>query len=400
MKLRNVMFLAGSMLSFLAACSSSAEDKCDPSTFGCQQAAQTGGVNGGGLGNGGDLIPSNGGLGGGGSTGTGGGLPQEQVCKGVAYDPETLPVDILFMFDQSSSMSEAVPAPGTGTWWTAAQQAVTSFVNSPSATDVGVGIQYFPLGGVAPKSCDVAAYSTPEVPVANLPGNAGAIAGSINSHPPTTFTPTGPALTGAIAHMKQWATNPARAGRAPIVVLVTDGFPTECDPQQITDIATLAKNGFDTEPKVRTFVVGFNLGAGKENLNQIAKAGGTDQAFFINFDPANPTADIGQQFVATMLSITAAPLQCAFDIPKPAEGMVLDLKKIAVDFTPNQPPQLPEGLPYLNTAGDCILNGSKGFYYDNPQTPKQIVLCPGTCSKLAQGVLQTRLGCKPVNTTM
>jgi hypothetical protein len=393
MKLKSVLVFAGGLLSLGVGCSSTDEGKCESVT--CDRRS-SGGAAQGGLGQGGEIFGSNGGaiLGGGGAPGAGGAMiDPKDVCNAQAYDPETLPVDILFMFDQSSSMSEPVPPPGLGTWWTAAQQAVISFVNSPDAAGVGVGIQYFPLGGVAPKSCE-AVYSTPEVPIADLPANAPAISGSINAHAPTTFTPTGPALAGALAHMKQWA--PSRPGRAPIVVLVTDGFPTECEPQQIADIAVLAKNAFETPTdKVRTFVVGFNLGAGKENLNQIAKAGGTDQAFFINFDPANPTADIGQQFVKAMLSITASPLQCAFDIPTPTDGSTIDINKVYVQFTPNLPPRLPEPLPFLGQRGDCLLNRDTGFYFDNKQSPKQIMLCPATCAKLAQGVLETKLGCRP-----
>lgn len=385
MKLNGWMILAGGVLASIAVlgCSSSEDEKCN--TIQCDTVPTGGAGQGGNTGEGGFSFPGSGGTTAGGGMGTGtGGIAQ--VCEGIAYDPETLPVDIFIMFDQSSSMLEALPPPGTGTWWQAASQAIVTFVNSPAAAGVGVGLQYFPLNGVAPASC-TANYSTPEVPVADLPGNAGPLAQSIQSHQPTTFTPTGPALAGAIAHMKQWG--PTRPGRAPIVVLVTDGFPTECEPQQIADIAVIAKNAFETEPKVRTFVVGFNLGQGKENLNQIAKAGGTDKAFFID------NGDVGAQFVSAMLSITAAPLQCSFDIPKPTDGKVLDLKQVAVEFTPNLPPQTPELLPFMQQPGDCVYNQDKGFYYDNVQTPKKIVLCPDTCSKLAQGVLTTKLGCKP-----
>jgi hypothetical protein len=380
MRFANWIVLANVVLSFGAGCSSSDAERCD--TVGCGNDVKgTGGLppGAGGQGQGGLVLPSTGGV----PSGSGG--IEGETC-GNAVQPETLPVDIYVMFDQSDSMRGALPAPGTGTWWQASQQALTTFVNSPQAAGVGVGLQYFPLGGVEPASCN-ANYSTPEVEIADLPNNAGALAASIQAHAPTTFTPTGPALAGAITHMKQWAPN--RPGRAPIVVLVTDGFATECEPHDAADIAALAKDAFETEPKVRTFVVGFNLGSGKSNLNQIAKAGGTDQAFFID------QGDIGAQFVAAMLSITAAPLQCSFDIPKAPEGQRLDLKKVFLQFTPKLAPAIPEPLPFMNQRGDCVLNGGKGFFYDNPQTPKQIVLCPTSCEKLAQGSLEIKLGCPP-----
>ena len=244
-----------------------------------------------------------------------GGIPESAICAGTAIKQEAVPVDMYIMFDQSSSMGDPLPD-GSGTWWGAAQAAVTSFVNNGRAGGLNVGIQYFPLGGVAPASC-TAAYSTPEVELGLLPANSAALTASIQAHNPKAFTPTAPALQGAIDHMKAWA--PKNPGRAPVVVFVTDGFPTECHPQQIPDIATLAKTAFETDPKVRTFVVGFNLGQAGQNLNQIAKAGGTNKAFLID------NGNIGAAFVNAMLSIATQPLNCSLDIPKPmVPGMVLD----------------------------------------------------------------------------
>src|SRR5205085_1586962 len=105
-----------------------------------------------------------------------------------------------------------------------------------------------------------------------------------------------------INHMKEWG--PAHPGRAPVVVLVTDGFPTECEPHDITDIAAIAQTAFNTDPKVRTFVVGFNLGPGGSNIAALAEAGGTGKPFLID------KGDIGAQFVDAMLSISSTTLQC------------------------------------------------------------------------------------------
>ena len=56
-------------------------------------------------------------------------------------------------------------------------------------------------------------------------------------------------------------------------------------------------------------LVGFNLGQAGANLNQIAKAGGTNKAFLID------KGDIGAAFVNAMLSIATQPLNCALEIP-------------------------------------------------------------------------------------
>jgi hypothetical protein len=291
------------------------------------------------------------------------------------------------MFDQSQSMGDALPD-GSGTWWTAAQTAVTSFVNNGRANGLNVGLQYFPLGGVAPASC-TAKYSTPEVELGLLPANAAALTASIQAHSPSSLTPTAPALEGAIDHMKAWAPN--HLGRAPVVVFVTDGFPTECEPQQVPDIAVLAKTAFETEPKVRTFVVGFNLAHGGENLNQIAKAGGTNKAFLID------KGDIGAAFVNAMLSIATQPLNCSLDIPPPTDpNLVLDPEKVDVRYTPSAT-GVTDHVKKLNNLGECDSAGGQGWYYDSPARPTKIIVCPGTCAGFAAGVVETINGCSPTS---
>jgi hypothetical protein len=334
-------------------------------------------------------------LGSSGASGTAGGTSQiMNLCGGHAFKAEPAPVDMYIMFDQSSSMGDPLPMsnPPT-TWWGAAQQAVTNFVNDPRAggAQVGspamtVGIQYFPLGGMEPQSC-MADYGTPEVELGLLPGNAAAVAGSIQKHQPQAFTPTSVALRGAIAHMKAWA--PAHVGHAAVVVLVTDGFPTECDPKDITDIAQIAKTAFETDPKVRTFIVGFNGGPGDANAQELAVAGGTGKPFLIK------GGDIGSQFVDAMLSISSSQLQCKFDLPDPPPDMKLDISQVAVTYTPSAT-MVEAQVPKLNGLGDCELNGNNGWFYDSPTAPTKIEVCPGTCQKFAAGVVKTASGCTPI----
>jgi hypothetical protein len=293
-------------------------------------------------------------------------------CQGEDYPLKSDPVDAYIMFDQSSSMSEAVPAPGTGTWWTAAAAGLTAFVKDPAAAGTGVGLQYFPLNGVSPNSC-TAPYSTPAVAIAPLPANANALSASIAAHSPTTFTPTGPALAGAIAHMKAWA--PSHPGRVPVVVLVTDGFPTECEPQQIPDIAVLAKNAFETSPSVRTAVIGLNLGAGRENLSQIPKAGGTDRAIFIDSGTIGGT--ISASFATILLNTVQESFTCSFPVPT-AQGKPIDFDKVNVRYAAGTEKGT---LHYVQTKGDCLLNQDQGWYYDKLPAPTKIMLCPYTCQQ-------------------
>ena len=131
-----------------------------------------------------------------------------------------------------------------------AQAAVAKFVQDPAAAGIGVGVQFFPYQGQveATGSCNVASYAVPEVDIAILPGNTGAIQAAIQAHAPTTFTPTAAALQGAIQYMQQWA--PLHPGRQPVVVLVTDGYPTECNPMDPSLIAQIAQAAFEGTPRV------------------------------------------------------------------------------------------------------------------------------------------------------
>jgi hypothetical protein len=350
-------------------------------------------------GGGSGVVHDSNGSGGGSSTGTDGGFQvgsggARGVCGGQTFEPEPAPVDMYIMFGQSSSMADPIPSSNPSiSWWQAAQQGVTDFVNDPRAAGLqvdlpvtAVGIQFFPLNGVAPQSC-TADYKTPEVEIGLLPGNAKAVAGAILKHQPTAFTPTAPALQGAINHMKEWSPN--HPGRAPVVVLVTNGFPTECDPQDIIDIASIAQNALNTVPSVRTFVVGFNLGPGGSNLDALAEAGGTGKPFLID------EGDIGAQFVDAMLSISNATRQCMFDVPTPPTGTTLDAGTLGVTYTPSAT-GVEAQVPKLNGLGDCDLNMGTGWFFDSPTAPSKILLCPGTCAKLAAGVAKVVTGCLPL----
>ncbi len=343
-----------------------------------------------------------------------GGAPCVQGACACAAESKTanpVPLDLFIMLDDSGSMSE--PVAGGGTRWAAVTTALKGFINDPSNAALGVGIQYFPLGPpVCPPfcttnadcgnygpcavffcvgclvaggdSCVVADYATPAVEIATLNNvQVNKLVTSINMNGPTNNTPTGPALAGAIQHAKDWAmTHPSHEV---VVVLASDGVPTECSPVDIPSIANIAAAGVNGSPSINTFVIG--VGDAVADLNALAVGGGTGSAFFVDTN-----ANVVQQFEAALNAIQNSALGCEYTIPVPQMGM-LDYNKVNVQYTPgNGAPKL---ITNVMNAAACDPN-TGGWYYDNNAAPTKIILCAKTCTPVQadpMGKIDILLGC-------
>jgi hypothetical protein len=320
-------------------------------------------------------------------------LGDGEVCAGEVATAAPIPLDMFIMLDQSTSMNEALP--GTmpvQTRWDAVTSAIVNFLNAPQSNSLSVGIQYFgqlmPGGTPGASSCDVAAYSTADVEIGSLgdPNVVTALTQSIMRHRPSTFTPTAPAVAGAIAHAKTWAA--AHPDRPTIVVLATDGFPSECtptDPQVIaTDIvapaaavpADAAKNS-----RNRTFVIAAGS-SGFAGLNSIAQAGGTGGPFVVA-----DSATSGAQITDALIQISHTNLACTYTIPMPDGGFDPSLLNVRITRT-GQSPVL---LDLLKPGTICSSAG--GFFYDSPTAPTHLILCPSTCDSLVLGQIEIIVGC-------
>jgi hypothetical protein len=307
------------------------------------------------------------------------------ACVGAGYEAEALPVDMYVMMDRSSSMAE-VPAGGTLSRWEQVRSAVEQFVASPAAAGMGVGIQFFGQSGLRDDAidCDVSRYATPAVEIGLLPGVGSALVAAIDATFPRGLTPTLPALSGAV----QYATAYARQhpGRVTVVVLVTDGFPTQCqDPVSINEIADVAATADGANPSVRTYVIGLE---GTLNLDLVARLGGTDRAFVIG------QGDIAGPFIEALLNITQSPLSCRFEIPTPSDpNQTVDFTKVQVVYTPATGD--PEEIPKVDSASNCAAAPNGGWYYDDPSAPKNIEVCGCNCTRFGAGKVEVRLGCTP-----
>lgn len=310
----------------------------------------------------------------------GGGF-EDEACVGTGYEAEGFPVDLVLYVDVSTSM---VDNESNGvTRWELVRDAVADFVNDPEAADIGMGIRFW--SWLSDSSC-TEDYATPEVPIGPISDVQGDILDALDSQSPGGLTPTYPALEGAIEYAKSYASDhPARQA---VVVFVTDGYPTRCDPQDIPSIAQLAEDSWASDPKVPVFTVGID---GVYNLDQIAQAGGTREAFLVENDGST------DRLVQALKNITTDTARCEFEIPPSPNPDFLspDTEAVQVLYTPasGDVQEIPRvtGYSACSTApnGGWFLGGS-----DANGKPTKIIVCPCSCANFAAGKVEVTLGCK------
>ena len=166
--------------------------------------------------------------------------------------------------------------------------------------------------------CDSASYATPAVEVATLPGAATALVASLNGKMPDGLTPTSGALSGAVMHAQALAR--ANPTHKVVVLLATDGLPSECDPNDIAGVAAIAATALAGTPSISTYVIGVfapaEMADAQTNLDAIAAAGGTGRAFVISTGNANVTS----AFVAALNSVRSSGLSCQYEVPTATGG--------------------------------------------------------------------------------
>jgi hypothetical protein len=268
--------------------------------------------------------------------------------------------------------------------------------------ELGVCQRYDPISVCAHTTdCRTASYAAPAAEIAVLPGAAAALGDVIGAKDPDGNTPTAPALEGAIAHARAWAT--AHPEHKVAVLLATDGVPTECiadpagDPSGITGVTAVAAAGVTSSPSIATFVIGVfsteDLRDGAEdNLNQIAMAGGSEQAYIVETN-----RDVEQDFLEALDEIRGMRLPCEFQIPK-GNGNSPAFDQVNVIYSDGGDQTY---LYYWPNEAACDPD-TGGWYYDvapSAGTPTKIIACPKSCAEFqasTEGKVSIRLGCATV----
>jgi hypothetical protein len=297
-------------------------------------------------------------------------------CASSLVQAHSLPLMLVFMFDRSGSMSDLEASDGgpKQSKWAACSAGLDAFFADPSSAGILASLQFFML----PDECNADAYAVPQVPMTPLP-NATVFASAIAATTPNGETPTVPALQGALKYAAQ--TEQGNPGAKVAVVLVTDGEPHGCN-STIMEAADAASAAATSTP---TYVVGI----GKvKNLDALAMAGGTGQAFIVSTsDPRQTAIDLAN----SLAKIRGSSLGCEYRIPAAPAGQTLDFNAVNLVFTPSG--GAPETLAYDK---DCV---GPGWRYADPQSPTKIEICPASCATI-QGDLRAsinlELGCATV----
>jgi len=317
------------------------------------------------------------------TTGDAGNDHRNAICVPGFVGTMQIPTDFFVLQDKSESMLCSAAAPSCTsivvgdttppTRWDAVVEAMGTFVNA--AEGKGMGIGFFDQPTDAAESCNAADYAMPVVPIA--PGNGQRISSAVAAIRPSGGDAILPALLGSFQYARSYALG--APGRNAAVVLVTDGYSSDvCPGDSLEELNRAVEEALVGTPPVRTYVVGIG---GVANLDSMAHAGvGVSMGMACPWSPAgttecyfNTNRDVTARSQAAMKAI-AGMMTCDYAIPRGANP-----KLVNIEITLGRS-GMPAQLGKVDNAAACGMPG--GWYYDNPMTPTQFMLCAQSCGLL------------------
>jgi len=294
------------------------------------------------------------------------------TCAATHAQATLRPVRLAFLLDVSGSMGKLDhPWHDPALKWEPVGAGTEAFFGDPAAAGIEATLTFFPAED---DRCDTESYLTPDVPLTALPSPL--FAEAIAAVTPESEddwrggTPTLAALGGVISALRPTAE--AEPDVAHAIVLVTDGYPQDCDDDSIESVAAAAAAVADLLP---TFVIGVRNPPLEDapdtvsDLAAIAVAGGTGAAFLIDTgDPAATTSEL----LAVIDGIRGAALACDLTLPPPPAGQELDPRRVRVTYT--------SGPTALELGYDAACANADGWHYDDPAAPTTLHLCEGACA--------------------
>jgi len=316
-------------------------------------------------------------------------------CVGQTAGTEAVPAVLQLVVDTSGSMDQDAPGSRDSKWVITRQALLGAIDEMPANTSLGV--VFYPDVAITANTCF---DNQADVPIASLAepgsGQRDQIERAFERQSPDGGTPTHDAYR--YAHRELAATQLTGARFA---VVITDGNPTfslgcegtglVSDPVDPAPLVTEAAQARTVG--VSTFVIGSPGSEGaRESLSRMAEAGGTARPGcshsgpnYCHFDMTR-SGDFARDLRDALGTISGLTLSCAYDIPEPPSGQVLDPDRVNVLFTPRG------GTPELvgkSPAGSC----REGWQYSDDGA--QVLLCESTCDrvKASEGQLSLEFGC-------
>jgi hypothetical protein len=232
--------------------------------------------------------------------------------------------------------------------------------------------------------CEPEAYNI--IGLAKIPEQTEGLLFALENRERSGFTPTLPAVRGVLGSAAKHALDNPR--NKVVAIVATDGLPTTCDPElpiggvpaAIENLAEVATEAH--EQSIQTFVIG--VFAPKEaafaagNLDAIARAGGSNEAFIITTD-----TQVSQLFLEALEDVRRSNV-CEFALP--AEAQAVDLTQIRVQLTGADGTKM-----WIDWIGeDASCGTGPGFYFDRDPTgdvaPGRVILCPASCASEPESI--------------
>lgn len=323
---------------------------------------------------------------------------EPDACARSEFLAEPLPVDLYVMLDRSGSMNipESLPPAVEGdcdvgdpkvSRWCYTLNALDGFFNAGQTEETGAALQFFPNGNCSETPpighnccaggacCAGEPDSVPAVALGSLVDNREALVAALNAQSPAgVTTPIEAALRGIV----KWTSRNKSPLRSMAGLLITDGEPSGCSANTELLANIVGQQLRDTG--IPTFVLGMD-GAKFAPLEAIARAGGG--AAHTDYCPAGikpcHVYNVGNGdpavFAEALAQIKGAVVQCRFGMPKPEAG-VIDPRDMSVSY---RAADVDTSLRRVDGPQSC---DGGGFYFDDPDAPSEVSLCPETCGDL------------------
>ena len=319
-------------------------------------------------------------------------LTADSSCAQGKAPARLEPVNMFVMVDRSQSMNDDDK-------WLDATAALLFFFRDPKAAGMRVALRFFPhdvpITGCDATACDAQACADPLVPLGELTADYGEadpqeralVLGIAHSNPDTGTSDDGTPISAALDGALRWATGykTSHPSEKTVVVFATDGQPKGCN-EDFNAIAGLAATALQSTG-VTTYAIGLQ-GSNAAQMAQLAQAGGTQQSILV--DPG-PNAE--QELVNALNAIRGETVSCDFAMPAANDAkLTLDPTRVNVTWKPAN--GMPGTLSQVSAADGC--GTRKSWYYDSPQAPTRIELCPAACDLVrgdSAGALEVLLGC-------